>query len=356
MSLPIRRRFWMRVDLKKYPTNKNYQTLYAFYDLSVAGITFDFITFLVLAENFRMNKNCRFLHVLIIPGLDNGVSPKDLKTYQKLSVDLKNATNNYLEWRLRNIVVPACWLVPSCKGITVFTTRDEALAFEISFVEYRFPEIYSVRYPIGYKNFKDIIILAKQGAIIPSIAATPQSVQFIKEWLEINTGTRKTIVITFRESTYEVDRNSNLNEWGKFIQNLDTSEFCPIIVRDTETAFEPLSREFEKAIQFPEVCFNVELRTALYESCYINMTINCGPLNLCLLNKKIRYIAFKLIMPTCGATTKEYYQSLGIEPGTQPEICGPFQKWVWEDDTFEVLYREFHEMVEKIDNSVKNME
>ena len=71
-------------------------------------------------------------------------------------------------------------------------------------------------------------------------------------------------------------------------------------------------------------------------------------------NKKTTYIVFKLITPSCGATTKEFFQSQGIEPETQPEFCGPFQKWVWDDDTFEVLQKEFHEMVKKIEDSKKN--
>lgn len=340
---PARKRFWMRCVSKKYSAKKNFDALYAFYDLDVSPPTFDIIVFLVLAEHTRIQKKCKYLHVLITPGRDNGFRPRDLKIYQELSIVLKNASNNYMEWRLRNIVLPSCWLIPSCKGVTVFTTRDEALAFELSFVEHCYPEDFSTRFPISSMRFNSIMLLTKQGITIPSIAVPPQALIFIKEWLKMNIGTRRAIVITFRESTYQLERNSNLNEWSKFIQNLDTSEFCAIIVRDTETAFERLPHGFAKAIQFPEVCFNIELRAALYESCYLNLVVAGGTDILCQLNKNVQYIIFKWT-----------HSGLGVEPGTSPGFWGPFQKYVWEDDTFEVIQREFKEMVEKIENNQKN--
>ena len=161
---------------------------------------------------------------------------------------------------------------------------------------------------------------------------------------------RKIIVITLRESSYQLDRNSNLYNWGKFVKTLDTSIFCPVIIRDTEKVFESLPIGFENAIIFPEVCFNVELRSALNELCYLNMAVDCGTGVLCILNKKTKYISFKW-----GLTpdVKTHMKFLNIEPGTQPSICNPFQKWVWEDDTFEAINREFNEMVEKIADNEK---
>src|SRR5947209_20064825 len=44
-------------------------TLYAFYDLGVAPITFDFLWFLVGAELERQRRGLPAIHVVIVPGL-----------------------------------------------------------------------------------------------------------------------------------------------------------------------------------------------------------------------------------------------------------------------------------------------
>ena len=350
ITIPTRKKILICIDSTKFRINKRDDTLFAFYDLAGSPASFDILTFLILAEHSRIVKKCKNLHVFIIPGPNEGFSPNALKTYQIKSSDQKNANIAYMNWRMRNILVPACWLVSSCNGITVCSSRDEALALESSIVEHRFPENYSVHYPSYNYLMTDLIILANSGVPYPSISAPESALNFIKIWLDIHANNRKTIVITLRESSYRLSSNSNLNNWEKFAKNIDTSIFCPIIIRDTEKVFEPLPSGFATAITFPEICFNIELRAALYELCYLNMTVEVGTVTLCMFNKNTKYLLFKRGL-TPGARTD--LKNINVELGTQPSICSSFQKWVWEDDTYEAIEREFHEMVEKIDNSVK---
>ncbi len=321
--------------------------LYAFYDLSVSTTGFDIISYLVLAELERKKIGCAFLHVIIVPGPDEGFRKNDLKAYQSVGAGHYDADS--MRWRLRNILLPCCWLIPSCQQVTVCTSRQEAQALESSLVKHIFPRQYSVSSPkenYGWKHFNDTV---SQNTIPPSIQATSQACRFVNDWIQINIGKRKLITITLRESSYEQGKNSNLTDWGSFARSLDSAVYCPVVIRDTETAFSPLPSELEGLLIFPEAVWNMELRAALYELSYLNMSVNNGPAHLCALNRKTCILIYKIIAPSLGASSAQYFRSCGIEPGSQLKTLTPFQRWVWEDDRLDVLQRTFKEMCDNIE-------
>jgi hypothetical protein len=89
---------------------------------------------------------------------------------------------------------------------------------------------------------------------------------------------------------------------------------------------------------------------ALYERAWLNMGVNNGPMGLCWLNDQTRYITFKMVTPTVAQTTVEFNRSRGFEPNESLPFATPLQKWVWEDDTVEVIRREFQSMVAVIES------
>lgn len=100
---------------------------------------------------------------------------------------------------------------------------------------------------------------------------------------------------------------------------------------------------------FPEASWNIELRAALYELSYLNMSVNNGSAALCIYNRRARCLTFKMLTPSCGATSASYFRSQGIEPGSQLKHETPFQRMVWEDDRLEVIQKEFREMCDRIE-------
>lgn len=336
---------------------KNSHVLYSFYDFAVAPATFDVVTFLTLAEITRKKYCCDSIHVIIVPGFESGFRKGDLKSYNLLSGNNNQYNSDYMKWRLNNIVIPCCGLLPTCNEMSIFSSREDALKFEKAFAEKIFPEKYSVSFPDsviqndGFHHIKFLIDLAQQNVEIPNIIAPKYGYDTVKKWIEQNCGSRKLITITLRESSYQIERNSNISAWAGFIRSIDQSIYFPVIVRDTEKALEPLPPLLIGLAVFPEAAFNIHIRAALYQLSFLNMSVNNGPFAICLYNSKISYI-----MVVHSKTDYGQLKWNDIEPGTQPEICNQFQKWVWNDDTLEVLRREFHEMVEKIDNSVKNIE
>ena len=96
-------------------------TLYCFYDLRYSPITFDFLHFLVCAESIRRNRNLSHISILICTG-------KDQLFRQHTEKDNVLDDDEKL-WRLRHVISPACWSLPSCRGVWIAHDRDDVRAF-----------------------------------------------------------------------------------------------------------------------------------------------------------------------------------------------------------------------------------
>ena len=105
---------------------------------------------------------------------------------------------------------------------------------------------------------------------------------------------------------------------------------------------------------FEPACFDVDLRFALYEQAFLNMFVNNGPGAAATLDKKVRYLMFKLLVPSVPHCTEEFLRWNGFEIGETPKYATPFQRWVWDEDTEDVLWREFRAMNELINFETKN--
>ncbi len=84
---------------------------------------------------------------------------------------------------------------------------------------------------------------------------------------------------------------------------------------------------------------------ALYERAHLNLGVNSGPMGLCWLNERTRYINFKMLTDAVPQTTPEYMRHLGYEIGGQLPRAKPWQRFVWEDDDHEIIAREFAAVV-----------
>jgi hypothetical protein len=328
-----------------YKGTKQSNIMYAFYDLDVAAVSFDIVLFLVLAEQARINAECDLLHVVIVPASENKFKPSAIKSLQKAGY--KNVYE-HLEWGLRNVLVPCCWMIPSCTQVTVCASRDEARSFQAALSSHIFPKGSTIDNPRKRYLVKHVIESMKNSPL-PSIHATPQAKLYINNWIKNNAGDKKVVTITLREYDLMPERNSSLKDWAKFAHSLDKNYYFPVILRDTGKDFTPLPVELKGLTIFHEAVWNVELRAALYELSYINMYVNNGPGCLLVMNKKTRYITIKLITESIVGTSTEYYKSMGMNYGESLPWATKFQKYVWEDDTYEVIKREFDEMCNKIE-------
>jgi len=176
--------------------------------------------------------------------------------------------------------------------------------------------------------------------------ASLEAHRYIKKWLDQIAKGRKVITLTLRQYKVDKERNNDMDAWVQFLEGLDSEEYTVVIIPDTDAVAEFRQSPLGHYPMFEPACFDVDLRFALYEQAFLNMFINNGPCVAASLSKKIDYLMFKLVVPNVPTTDPKFIKLLGFKIDKTPSYATPTQKWVWEDDTYEVIQREFDKMVE----------
>jgi tetratricopeptide (TPR) repeat protein len=316
-------------------------TLLAIYDLAVSPTSYDFTTFLALADLERRRADATAMHVIFVPAAGEG-----FWSNEALDVDQKR-------WRIRNMLVPLCWLWPSCHGVTVLTERDDAKRW--------LGRIRGPIFPVGYRLDRPVVEAFLWAAAtaeyvcgenLPPWTAPAQAQAFVQQWLGARALGKRVVAITLREARYHSEINSNIAAWAAFARSLDPRRYLPVIIRDTEASFDQTPKDLEGLTIFPEAALNVELRAALYEQSFIGLSVGTGPMQLQWLNPSCRFIVFRLVVPENVRSQPTPLRAMGLEVGGQLTTPGRFHRLVWEDDRLDVIRREFERMVAEIDGAV----
>jgi hypothetical protein len=317
-------------------------TLYAFYDLGVAPITFDFLWFLVGAELERQRRGLRAVHVVIVPGLHQGL--------RKENPELENCLDPSERWaRVNAVLVPACALLPSLAGVTVASSRGQAEELVRLAGGGVFPARYEPAFPRYPGPHEPLKAAREEGAKIGVLRATTADLRAVDEWLAAHRCTSPVVAITLRSYGYVPERNSNLAPWREFARRLDPARFSVVFVPDTAQC---LAGDLGGLRDFPvfvEAAMVLGLRMALYQRAYLNLGVNNGPMGLCWLNDRTRYITFKMLSEAAPHTTPEYMEFLGFKIGESLPFATPWQQWVWEDDDPDVIQRAFAAMLSRME-------
>jgi hypothetical protein len=311
--------------------------LYAFYDLAVAPITFDFLWFLVGAELARQRRGLCSVHAVIVPGRQGGLREEDPQYDQFIDAATRRA-------RIGNILLPACALLPRVAGVTLAASRAEAAQLTAGAGGSVYPERYEPALPSYPDSTGPLRAAREESAAIGVLRAGALELRAIERWLAAQGCGGKVVTLTLRSYGYMSARNSNLPAWLAFARGLDRQRYSPVFVPDTEQCFDGIPPELGVFPVCREAAVNLGLRMALYERAYLNLGVNNGPMGLCWLNERARYITFKMLTDAAPQTTPEYMRHLGYEIGGQLPQAKPWQKFVWEDDTPAVITREFAAM------------
>ena len=311
--------------------------LTAFYDLSVSPTGFDFAVFLTLAEMARRRAGQDHFSVVFVPA--EGTCFWSNETYD----------DQYKTWRLHHLLVPLTTLFPACSGVTVCSARADAKPLQAAAVPSIFPEDYTLEAaPAEAYQWFELIAATACGEELPGWRAPLAAEAFVEQWLAPLARGRKVVAITLREARYHENQNSNVAAWAAFARSLDTTKFCPVFIRDTERALEPLPEQLQGLTFFEAGAFNVGLRAALYLKSFLNLMTACGPMTLPWLNPDCRILVFKFLNPSNYRGTPSSIRGLGFEPGRQPEFFSPWQRIVWDQDDRETIERSFAEMAQML--------
>lgn len=317
------------LTIKQNAAHEKKDLLLAFYDFAACPTTFDFINFLCLANVARAEKKCSSFIVVFVPGHHQGFrSQTHLSLFEK-------------EHRVNNIIFPSTHLSASCSGYINCKNRSEAARLLKSATSNVFPEAYSVLLPVGFYSWKATWSEINKGNEIQSIRAPRPALNEARKWLHCNTGSKKPVVITIRNSRYQKERNSDNSEWKKFAEYLISQDCCPVFIPDHEALFIEQNEFPKDSIICRPAALDICFRTALYELSYLSMFVNNGPWLLAILNPNVRFIALKIITEKYGVTSNSWMVENGFTPNINPSFLKPHQKFVWEEDTAENLIQTF---------------
>ena len=328
-------------ELRSENNDTSDRTLFAVYDLDVYPISYDVLWFLVWADLRRRRDGLEMLQCVFVPISDQ--SKRVFPPGYDAVVD-----QNSREWRFRNICLAALELVPDAGGPMVCGSRGQLDALRL-FAKRSLPKTAGLTPPpplaqIYRETSRALAESPGQGGLRASVQGT----RYIRGWLEQTTRGRRPVVITLRQYGVDAQRNSSLEDWASFVRQLDARRYCAAIVPDTDHSFEPHD-QFGNAVICREASWNLGLRMALYEAAFVNMFVNCGPGSLCILNRRCRYLFFKITVPGVELASAETLRFMGFMPGETPSFASRFQRWVWEDDRVEVLQREFNALAGRIE-------
>ncbi|MBU1042286.1 MAG: glycosyltransferase [Proteobacteria bacterium] len=310
--------------------------LVATYDMNKHPISYDVSFFLQAADIQRK--------LLGIDGLIiQLVNPDNIDTQAGVSEEVNNVVDGQARmFRVFHIVTQMCELLPNS---TVINVKDRNVTTN--------PEVFNgtvVEYPPNdVTHHAEYYRLVNHNPdLMAGFEATVEAHRFVDRWLSSFLFNRDLICVTLRQYRVDTQRNSDVEAWSKFLGSLDCSKYAVVVLPDTDHI-----EEFKKSAlgcypTFEPACFDVDLRFALYERAFLNMSVNNGPTVAATLSKKIRYLLFKFVVPSVPHCSVEFMSWLGFHADGSPDYAGKFQKWVWEDDTYEVLNREFKEMVRLI--------
>ncbi len=306
--------------------------------MEIAPPGYNVTNFIVLADIERERRGLDAIHVVLVPGLGDGFRAEDVEY----------AVSHKL-WRVRNLVWPATSLLPTCSGTTVCADREEAGRILSGCDDRIFPTGYSIVNPLAYHDYATINALAMEGVVIPRLRATEQARNYVSQWLADHAGERRPIVVTLREASYDIGRNSTVENWAAFAHSLDTSIYCPVIVRDTEAVFSSLPEELEGLPVFHEPSVNIDVRAALYEAAFLNIGINQGPTTLWHFLQDVSYLTIYVNDRMPEGWDLYHINGSGFVRGEDMRWANLGQRTYWGDDSIEEITSEFAAIVEEVE-------
>jgi hypothetical protein len=306
----------------------------AVYDFAVSRISFDFFGFLVVAEMERQRRGADNVHLVVVPAEGDGFHPN-------VQYDLQQK-----QWRLQNIVVAGTALLPTVTQFTVCSDRDQARAALSGREEDIHPEGYAIDAPIGRWATGYYFLEAHLGGDPRVLRSSEQARMYVGDWLRQITPAKSPVSLTLREATHNAQRNTDREVWLSFADWLAGQGYCPVIVPDTETVPEWTTETYRSHNGFSEAAFNLDLRLALYERCFLNVNVTNGPSQLCGLSPLTRNITF-----VTGDWLHEEptpFLGSGLERGEAPPYSSVWQKFAWRVPTLDALKEEFLSIVEEL--------
>lgn len=317
----------------------DHTTLYAYYDLVVSPLSYDFLGFIVTAEAYRRANDYDDMHMVFVP-FEGGVG----------HINNEQFGFDHAMWRFDNIVTPICRMVPSCRGYTYCNSREQAEAINAPNSKNIFPEGYTITKPIARHHTGWTVIEANKGVNTQFLQASEEALMYARQWIKRHAGGKPCVAITLREARFSHMRNSDLKVWGEFAQRLAAGGFFPIILRDMDTALDLPPKEFDGIAMFPEGVFNLNLRMGMYEKSHISVFVTNGPAQACFYNRNVKFL-YQITGDWLDQDPTPFNR-IGVDFNETPALANKFQRWIWKEQNADTLMEYFTNLDEDINASI----
>ena len=385
-------------------------TVYCFWDFELNPISYDIVWFLSACDFYAKSIGYSKLSVNFIPEID--------KLKRKYPDDYDNVIDfESREWRKRSICNDVLKFFPRCEEIRVFD-RNEALDYRSYLYEKNrsnstLVETDSVKSIITDKSIplnsfkresnkvesnrldpildvgsekcpvlfpfnndsrghweyyryinENITDQDQNWGVKPSI----QAFRYVDQWFKLNKiNPKKSVTLTFRQLLVNPERNNDITEWLKLADYLKKNGYEPIIVPDSDCLFlENYNLPSNPHKVFEQHAFNVDIRAALYHSCFTNIITSSGPASLVQMSDKASYIVCDIIdhkkfseniinkiqkyfsmkksvdvfYPNYG-TSIDFCKLKGFVIDEQPKFTKQNQIFYWRSANFKILKEKF---------------
>ena len=315
-------------------SNKPSNPYRVIYDLNYAPLTFDFGHFLAISEARRQLSSIKSegIHLTILADFYREVTDRDkiTKGYEK-------------DWRLKNIILGCCSILPTIKDIHLITDVNEVYKrpydwprgynSEISETRSQFPNFdrESKSLPCSAQN---MIEMHKVG-VNPSVLKASSYAKALAKGIT----PKKYFTLTLRTSWLFSDRNINLDDWHKFYEFLLGEGHDVVVIADHEDYFSGKAYKGYDWEVCDAACLNVELRMAVYEAAQLNFCSSNGPAALMYFSNA-KFLQFDQLR--ADHLGKNFWLKVnGIPVGESFPWFNNLQKLVWKDSSFETLKEEY---------------
>lgn len=198
---------------------------------------------------------------------------------------------------------------------------------------------------------RDVSASAKRGETLPTFRASEIAIANMRQSL----GGRRPVVITLREADHWPARNSHLQSWFRFADEIERSGEFVIFVRDTAKVGERLGGGHQCYPTCSRASTELDMRMALYASAKVNLFTSNGPWSLALFSDR----PWLMFVPVCGDddpyrpnTPTFWRESSGVEQFGQYAWSRPDQRIVWSRttpaDDYETLVAAWDELAPQL--------
>jgi hypothetical protein len=292
--------------------------LHVYYDTRLAPITFDFGSYLVIANAYRQKLGLELMSIHLIRSAFRNKTLRE----QEYSAETK-------EWRFNHILMPLTSILPSINRVE--WTKNGLISIGMP----SFPTTYpprnkeELKYSIPYLS-NELLKYKDKNIELRPYAAKNIAINLVTSLIEKLD--KKIITISLRTSSQQKERNSDLDAWFKVYIWLINQGYEVYVIPDFEDVMESKNyAKYEWKILMP-VVFDLNLRMAIYSISDLNLGVLNGVL-VPLFHSKYPYLIFKPNIETIHQTTKKWLAEIfGISENENFWWSGQNQHLSWLKD------------------------